>query len=641
MATTIAALAAAISSFAGGATLAWYAHRRTRLSPRNLYLLWIGAVCLIVVAASSRQLLLTAVALTVLLFATTSAVAARRWHVSALGAGGELRDFERSRLMIWSAVRARSDSQRSEERVRIAGQGELVRERDWPSTVRALPMTGDGRALVSLEEGHHQLFVGATGSGKTTSARRVLLARGLGESNVAVLALDPKGDAGLEHDLRGIAAKTGRPYVVFDPYDAQTDRWNPIWAQDPGAVVARLVAPVEADANSDASHYSRVLRVHLGLVCEALASAGRWPIALPVLLRIAQRPRFARVVSLAQSRPIDPDLLARLTDHHVALGERSTQGQLDGSLRALEVVAGQAWRRVLTPTDTGAVTLPAAMAASAIVLWKTHVEDIKEEAETITTLALADIGAAARTLGPAAQWVLLVDEFGSVLQGRAGARAVALMQRARSSHGQVLVSTQSISDVPSATGNEHLLGALTDNFTSFIAHRQTSPESRDWLAKLFGTREIWQSTDRTMSGRADGAGSRRRAAEFIVRPDEFRQLGPGEAFVAATLGPPPAKVRVTPGPRLPAEAVPSARGIYGAIAVPAPAELLQAVPDDAGEPVPATEETPTTGDTTGSALEPGEAAAQDNKNRGVRRSTLPSSSAFPDYVVGSQRRPTR
>ena len=44
------------------------------------------------------------------------------------------------------------------------------------------------------------------------------------------------------------------------------------------------------------------------------------------------------------------------------------------------------------------MTLPAAMAAGAVVLWKTHVEDIKEEAETITTLALADIGAAARTL---------------------------------------------------------------------------------------------------------------------------------------------------------------------------------------------------------------------------------------------------
>ena len=170
--------------------------------------------------------------------------------------------------------------------------------------------------------------------------------------------------------------------------------------------------------------------------------------------------------------------------------------------------------------------------------------------------------------------MLLLDEFGSVLQGRAGARAVALMQRARSSHGQVLVSTQSVSDVPSATGNEHLLGALTDNFTGFVAHRQTSPESRDWLAKLFGTREIWQSTDRTSSGRADGAGSRRRAAEFIVRPDEFRQLGPGEAIVATTLGPPPEQGHVTRGPGRSSTTRAQRRSVYRPIAESRARELL-------------------------------------------------------------------
>ncbi len=166
------------------------------------------------------------------------------------------------------------------------------------------------------------------------------------------------------------------------------------------------------------------------------------------------------------------------------------------------------------------------MAAGAVVLWKTHVEDIKEEAETITTLALADVAAAALTLPAGIEWALLVDEFGSVLQGRAGERAVALMQRARSSHGQVAVSTQSVADVASATGNEQLLASLADNFTGFVLHRQTSPESRDWLAMLLGTREIWQSTDRTSGGgaRTDGSGSRRRAAEFVVRPDDFKRL---------------------------------------------------------------------------------------------------------------------
>ena len=249
-------LLAGVLSVGVGAGGAWWLHRRTRLSPRNAYLLWLACCPLVVAAAAAQSPIAIGALLWLLLASQTASLLGRRWRITALGAGGELRDHERARVMAWTALRQRGA--RGSERVHIASQGELVRRRGWPDQVRALPMTGDGRALLPLEEGHHHLYVGATGSGKTTSARRVLLARGLGEPSVALLALDPKGDPGLERDLRAIAAARGRPYIVFDPYAADTDRWNPIWAADPGAVVARLVAPVEADSNSDASHYSRL-----------------------------------------------------------------------------------------------------------------------------------------------------------------------------------------------------------------------------------------------------------------------------------------------------------------------------------------------------------------------------------------------
>jgi hypothetical protein len=560
------ASAAILAAVAIGVGVAWWLHRRTALSARNLYLAWATSAPLsagLAFTASSPVVSLAGGA--IFSGATAGAVAARRWRIAALGAGGELRQFERRRVMVWNASRTRDDQQR----VYIGSQGELVRKRAWPAGIPSLPMTADGRGRVPLREGMHLFFVGATGGGKTTSARRWLLARGLGEERTALLVLDPKGDADLEADLRGIASERNRPFVLFDPFVENTDRWNPIWADDPGAVVARVVAPVEADSDSDASHYSRVLRVHLGLVAEVLKAAGRWPVSMPVLLRCAQRPRYAAVKKLADALAMDKSLIERLDDHREALDERTTKGQLDGSLRALEVVAGQAWRRVLTPrADGAAVTLPDAMASGAVVLWKTHVEDAKEEAETITTLALADIAAAALTLPRGAEWALLVDEFGSVLQGRAGERAVALMQRARSSHGQMAVSTQSVADIASATGNEQLLASLTDNFTGFVLHRQTSPESRDWLAMLLGTRELWQSTDRTRAGGAfaEGTGSRRRAAEFVFRPDEFKLLRAGEAVVWTTLGPAAEQIWVTPGPAVAAGPV-CGESLYTRVAI--------------------------------------------------------------------------
>lgn len=561
-------LAAALA----GAATAWWLHRRTALSAFNVYALSLAAFPIGAVLVASGQPRAIVIGLALFAFASVAAVAARRWRLAALGAGGELRQFEKSRVMLWRQAGTRQ----TDQRVFVAGQGELVRERGWPVGVPGLPMTGDGRGRIPLDQGMHLFFVGATGAGKTTSARRWLLARGLAADQTAILALDPKGDPDLERDLRAIAAERDRPFVVFDPFETETDAWNPVWADDAGAVVARVVAPVEASSDSDASHYSRVLRVHLGLVAEALRAAGRWPVALPALLRCAQRHRFAQILDLAANAGADAGLQERLSDHAAALMQHRTQGQLDGSLLALEVVVGSTWRRVLTPNEEiGAVTLPEAMAAGAVVLWRTHVEDAKEEAETITTLALADIAAAALTLPDGAQWALLVDEFGSVLQGRAGAWAVALMQRARSSHGQVAVSTQSVLDIASATGNEQLLASLADNFTGFVLHRQTSPESRDWLAMLLGTREIWQSTDRTAGGgaRADGVGTRRRAAEFVVRPDDFKLLRTGEAVVWTTLGPAAEQVRVTPGPELAGGSVASG-SVYSPVSIGTAAAAL-------------------------------------------------------------------
>ena len=59
--------------------------------------------------------------------------------------------------------------------------------------------------------------------------------------------------------------------------------------------------------------------------------------------------------------------------------------------------------------------------------------------------------------------------------------------------------TQCAADVEALTQQPGLLASLTDNFTGVVAHRQTSPESRDWLAKLMGTRALWQSTNQTAS----------------------------------------------------------------------------------------------------------------------------------------------
>ena len=98
--------------------------------------------------------------------------------------------------------------------------------------------------------------------------------------------------------------------------------------------------------------------------------------------------------------------------------------------------------------------------------------------------------------------------------------------------------TQSVADVEALTNTPRLLDSLTDNFAGIVAHEQSSPDSRDWLARLMGTRELWQSTNQTDGHglRLSGRGSSRRVREFVVPPDMFRTLRTGEAVIYTSEG---------------------------------------------------------------------------------------------------------
>jgi hypothetical protein len=213
---------------------------------------------------------------------------------------------------------------------------------------------------------------------------------------------------------------------------------------------------------------------------------------------------------------------------------------------------GEAWRTVLNPrTDPAGepvgVNLAHAIRERAVVLWRTHVDQMPDEAKTVTAVILNDIQASAveaQCDGPA-PWTCVLDEFGSVI-ANASTQALALLQRGRTHEGQVHVITQSLADVEALTGQPGLLASMADNFWAFMVHRQTAPESRDWAAKLMGTSALWQSTDQTRAYAATGAGSRRRVREFRVSSDTFAQLTIGQAVVHTTLGPPPVICQVKP-----------------------------------------------------------------------------------------------
>jgi hypothetical protein len=377
--------------------------------------------------------------------------------------------------------------------------------------------------------------VGATGAGKTTTARRIVCARVLAQHSSLVI-LDQKGDGGDVEQMRRLAAAARVPFVLFDSEDPRSDRWQPLWGS-PEMVAARATEAIKASE----PYYHDVLRKHLDLVCRILHAAGRWPPSVPFLIDACEPINYPAVRALAeQLGPGHQTVARRAVRHERWVTSRKGTEDLSGAVLRIETALDLTTRHVVTPrrTPSGesvAVRLADALRQRAVVMWRTHADTMPDAAAALTAVALADLHAAAeQNIGP---WTLLLDEFGAVINTNSE-RALAILQRARSHHGQAVVITQSVADVEALTETPGLLDSLTDNFAAVVAHRQTSPDSRDWLARLMGTRELRQSTNQTdLHGtRASGRGSARRVHEFRVAPDSFAQLGRGEAVIYSPEG---------------------------------------------------------------------------------------------------------
>jgi hypothetical protein len=402
----------------------------------------------------------------------------------------------------------------------------------------------DGMRL-PLGEGQHIFACGATGSGKTTTMRRVLAARTLTQK-AALLILDQKGDQEDVDQLGRLAASARVPFVLIDPQDPGSDRYQPLWGT-PAQVAARAVEPIKQSE----PYYYDVLRLHLDVVCRVLHAADRWPPSIPLLIDACHPLHFSAVEGIAKRLgETHRRLVSRVKDHAKYVASSKGNDDLSGGAARLQVALALAGRDIVTPRITPegeavGVGLVDALKARAVVMWRMHADVMPDEAGAMTVVALADLhDAAAQAAVP---WTLMLDEFGAVIKMAAN-RAVAILQRGRSHGGQVIVVTQSVADPEALSGQPGLLASLTDNFSGVVAHRQTAPESRDWLAKLMGTKALWQSTNQTTGhgSQYSGRGSARRVREFRVGSDTFAELGRGEAIIYTTFGPDPRRTTIVP-----------------------------------------------------------------------------------------------
>ena len=205
---------------------------------------------------------------------------ARRWRLVDLGAGEEL---ARPRALAPVDLAARARSVPPGER-RVSALARARSSATAAVAARAAVRVDDraaarGGPRLPLGDGQHVFLFGATGSGKTTTARRLIAARVLAQ-RAALLVLDQKGDQEDVEQMRRLAAAAGVPFVLFD----SQDRGHGSLAAAVGHP-GRGRRPVRRSAIKQSEpYYYDVLRKHLDIVCKVLHAADRWPPSVPFLI---------------------------------------------------------------------------------------------------------------------------------------------------------------------------------------------------------------------------------------------------------------------------------------------------------------------------------------------------------------------
>jgi len=379
----------------------------------------------------------------------------------------------------------------------------------------------------------HTFVVGATGSGKTTTATRlataVLDGDGTEETQGSLFVVDLKGDRSTIDTWRAVAAVRGRRFVVWTMSGATV--YDPLAAGDVGQRTRKVMALSEWTE----PYYEDLARQLLQLTLRTLTEAG-------------DRPTLSRLHAV-----LTPDGLQQL--HRRATGPAGAQlaaeakpgAMSKGKLEALESLRTKL--ALLTQAEHGeqldpdvapgreVLDIAASMDAGDVVVVSLNEMEYGSIAGHLAEVVVTDVAAAAggrfgRQVRPAMCWV---DEFSAMKPGQLRS----LLQRARGAGLAVMLSTQDVSDLD--RDDPQFRGAVASNVTNVVLHRVQYPESAEWCAKLVGTQAGVQETSQVeavsrigeagAAGGATGLGTIRSVEEFLVHPNDGKSVADHSAYL--------------------------------------------------------------------------------------------------------------
>jgi hypothetical protein len=513
---------------------------------------WLAAYLIHVRRIHWRWAALAAAASLALCVAGHGALLARVPLVGALGAPG---------LVIAWAIATRLSRQWQAAEAEVGGQcpdgrlmpsdvlrrlrrplGEVAARRIGPARKR-LAGDRDGlligrtpvRSLPVRIPPRHTIVLGATGSGKTMTLRRILQQA---TRTAGVIAVDGKGDQALAADLARFAGLTGRRFSAWSPYDSVC--YDPFAHGDDTEIVDKALA---AESWGD-DYYLRLGQRFLGFAVRALRVAGRHP-------TLAELARY-----------VDPENLEELAPAMEAAEPGSWNAML-GVLPSVgpaerQAIAGTQHRLAITAeSDLGDLLSPAP-GREVLDLLETVIHgdvayfnlnaDARPQLSRMVGAAivmdLVSIAATAQRRGEHLPTAVLFDDVQAFATEATVRGLTSLFARGRSAGMMLFLGTQSLADLGSGT-QRGAMEQLLDNRVTLVVHRIPGSDSAARASRELGNRPqaVLSEQLEGASGRwrQRGTATRRSAMVPYYLPSELGELSPGVAVVSV-LGAPPQRV---------------------------------------------------------------------------------------------------
>lgn len=499
----------------GGAILALLRYRRLR---------WTWALFLAPLAFLSWPIDWR-VGLALAVGATFATAAGARWHMEAIGRGGEEARAAKEAIGPLACLRLLIAERHGRRAQAKDGRFPLGRTPD--GHVARVPL---GRA----EHGVHALLAGVTGGGKTWTMMRIIQAHIL--AGQAAIVLDPKGDHHLRAMLRATAAALGvrfREWGVAGP-----SVYNPIGRGSATEIADKAIAGHDWTE----PHYELATRRLLGLALATMRAAGLWP---PTLSGLVAHMDPDRLDALADK--VGGDIAVSVRAYVDGLGAQG-RADLRGGRDRLAILCESELGRWLDPALAGdgeQIDLAACLDRGEIVYVCLDSDRYPAASKLLASALVIDLaGLVGARQGSGRAGLLALDEFSAL----AAEHVARLAARARGAGISLLLGAQSLADLRAARPGDTtdtMTEQILSNVEYVVCHRIADPDSAERLARVGGTRPAWTLTQRVEGHgwRAPrGEGTRTRGREFRVEPDRFKSLGVGEAVLLHPTARRPARV---------------------------------------------------------------------------------------------------